>query len=190
VASRRRFFRPAGFIVAGLLMVMPFISVSCDVPGGYGRAAPGGTTKYSGIDLMVGGEPAVDPLDKLREGPSAQLAPQPLAILTLLMLIAGVVISLRIGEALVRRATIALLSGAAAIALVVNQITVQSQLQERVAPKYVHNQPGFWLCLATLVIVMAANAVAWLRSASQETKPETSGELSQQPKQELLDEGG
>jgi hypothetical protein len=159
--------RPAGFVVAGLLMFLPFISVSCEVPGGYARAEPGGTTKYSGLDLMVGGEPAVDPADKLRAGPSGELAPQPLAILTLLLLIAGVVIALRIGDTVVRRATAALLSGIAAICLVANQITVQTQLYERVQPRYVHNQPGFWLCLATLVLVMIANVIGWLRTAGQ-----------------------
>lgn len=159
--------RPAGFVLAGLLMFLPFISVSCDVPGGYARAEPGGTTEYSGIDLMLGGEPAVDPPAKVREGVSAQLAPQPLAILTMLLLIAGIVITLRVGETVVRRATVALLSGVAAIFLVVNQITVQTQLHERVPPKYVHNQPGFWLCLATLVLIMVANAIGWLRTAGQ-----------------------
>lgn len=147
------------------MMILPFISVSCDVPGGYGRAAPGGTTKYNGITLIVGGEPEVDPPDKLREGDSARLPPQPLVIITLLLLIAGVVVSLRISETLVRRATVALLSGVAAISLVVGQITVQSQLHERVQPKYVHNQPGFWLCLASLVLVMVSNAIGWLRTA-------------------------
>jgi hypothetical protein len=165
VASRRRFFRPAGFIVAGLMMILPFISVSCEVPGGYGRAAPGGTTNYNGIALMVGGEPEVDPPDKLRDGDSARLPPQPLVILTLLLLVAGVVVTLRISQTLMRRATVALLAGVAAISLVIGQITVQSQLHERVQPKYVHNQPGFWLCLATLVVVMASNAIGWLRTA-------------------------
>lgn len=113
------------------MMVLPFISVSCDVPGGYGRAAPGGTTKYNGVDLIVGGEPEVDPPDKLREGASAHLPPQPLAILTLLLLIAGIVISLRISETVARRATVALLSGVAAICLVVNQITVQMLLDRK-----------------------------------------------------------
>jgi hypothetical protein len=158
--------RPAGFVVAGLLMFLPFVSVSCDVPGGYARAAPGGTTTYTGVDLIVGGEPGVDPPDKLREGVSAQLAPQPLAILTLLLLITGIVVALRVHQALVRRATLALLSGAAAICLVVNQITVQTLLHSRVPPKYVHNQPGFWLCLSMLVVVMFANAIGWLRAAA------------------------
>jgi hypothetical protein len=160
-------FRPAGFVLAGLMMVLPFISVSCDVPGGYGRAAPGGTTKYNGVDLIVGGEPEVDPADKIREGMSGRLPPQPLAILTLLLLVAGVVIALRLSDTVARRATVALVSGVTAIILVVNQITVQSQLHERVPPKYVHTQPGFWLCLATLVVVMVANAIGWLRTAGR-----------------------
>ena len=159
--------RPAGFVLAGLLMFLPFISVSCDVPGGYARAQPGGTTEYSGVDLMLGSEPTVDPPDKIREGASGQLPPQPLAIFTVLLLIAGTVITLRVSQTVARRATIALLSGVAAICLVVNQITVQTQLHERVPPKYVHNQSGFWLCLATLVLVMVANAIGWLRTAGQ-----------------------
>jgi len=161
-------FRPAGLVVAGLMMVLPFISVSCDVPGGYGRAAPGGTTKYNGITLIVGGEPEVDPPDKIRDGDPANLPPQPLLILTVLLLIAGIVLTLQVSDTVARRATICLLSGVAAIFLVVGQITVQSQLHERVPAKYVHNQPGFWLCLATLVIVMAANAIGWLRAVARQ----------------------
>jgi hypothetical protein len=160
--------RPAGFVVAGLLMFLPFISVSCDVPGGYARAAPGGTTKYSGIDLMLGREPAVEPLDKVREGASAQLPPQPMMVITLLLLIAGVVVTLRVSDTVLRRATLSLLSGVTAICLVMNQITVQTQLHERVPPKHVHNELGFWLCLATLVLVMAANTIAWLRAVDRQ----------------------
>jgi hypothetical protein len=161
-----RILRPAGFVVAGLLMFLPFITVSCDVPGGYGRAAPGGTSEYTGFDLVFGGEPTINPADKVRDGVAETLAPQPLSILAVLLLIVGIVITFRVRDALVRRATISLLSGMTAIALLTSQLTVQTHLQTKVGAKYVHNQPGFWLCLATLVVVMFANAVAWLRSAS------------------------
>ncbi|HEX6686034.1 MAG TPA: hypothetical protein VF062_24870 [Candidatus Limnocylindrales bacterium] len=163
-----RMLRPAGFVIAGLLMFMPFIAVSCDVPGGFGRAAPGGTTKYTGFDLTFGGEPTVEPADKIREGAPETLAPQPLAILLLLLLLAGIAVTIRVSHKLLRRATIALLSGVAAICLTVNQISVQTQLEERVPAKYVQNQPGFWLCLSTLLVVLFANAIGWLRTAAEQ----------------------
>lgn len=160
----KRIVRPSGFVIAGLLMFLPFITVSCDVPGGFGQAAPGGTTKYTGIDLVVGGAPTIDPPDKIREGAPELIGPQPLAIFVVLLLIAGIVITTRVRTALTRRACTALLSGVTAVSLIIAQLLVQEELSQRVPAKYVHTQPGFWLCLSMLVVVMFANAIAWLRS--------------------------
>ena len=80
----KRWLRPAGFVLAGLFLLMPFIAVSCDTPGGYGRAAPGGTTTYTGTDLISGGSPEVTE-DKVREGADQKLDPQPLAMAAALL---------------------------------------------------------------------------------------------------------
>jgi len=50
----------SGFVLVAMLFLVPFVTVSCAAPGGYGRAAAGATTNYSGVDLAVGGSPSVD----------------------------------------------------------------------------------------------------------------------------------
>ena len=39
---------PVTYALALLLFLMPFLSVSCDAPEGYGRTTAGGTTSYTG----------------------------------------------------------------------------------------------------------------------------------------------
>ncbi|HCU49318.1 MAG TPA: hypothetical protein DGG94_05830 [Micromonosporaceae bacterium] len=175
-----RWFRPAGFVLAGLFLLMPFIAVSCETPGGFGRAAPGGTTSYSGIDLMTGSSPEVSPADKVREGADERLDPQPLAMAGGLLIVAGMVITVVLQHQLLRRAIATTVAGAAAIFLLANQITVQSLLRARVREQitqplpankqiadYVQNESGFWLCLVTLIVLVMANGVGWLRSATR-----------------------
>src|SRR5947207_3332653 len=61
-----RWLSPVGFVLVALFFVLPFVSVSCDAPGGFGRAAPGGTTTYTGLTLVTGGTPEVAPTDRVR----------------------------------------------------------------------------------------------------------------------------
>jgi len=176
----KKWLRPSGFVLAGLFLLMPFIAVSCDTPGGFGRAAPGGTSTYTGIDLMSGGSPEVT-ADKIREGADEKLDPQPLAMAAAVLIIAGAVIALLIEHQLLRRAVGTAVAGFAAIFLIANQLTVQSLLRSRLREQvtgplpagkqigdYVQNQSGFWLCLATLVALVMLNGVGWLRSATRE----------------------
>src|SRR6476659_2126568 len=100
----KKWLRPSGFVLAGLFLLMPFIAVSCDTPGGYGRAAPGGTTTYTGVDLMTGGSPEVKDADKIREGKDEKLDPQPLAMAATILIIAGALIALLMEHQLLRRA--------------------------------------------------------------------------------------
>jgi hypothetical protein len=175
-----RWFRPAGFVLAGLFLLMPFIAVSCDTPGGYGRAAPGGTTTYTGTDLISGGSPEVT-ADKAREGTDEKLDPQPLAMAAALLIVAGALIAVIFEHQLLRRAIGTAVAGAAAIFLIANQLTVQSLLRSRLREQiteplpagkqigdYVQNQSGFWLCLSTLVVLVMLNGIGWLRSATRE----------------------
>lgn len=176
----KRWLRPAGFVLAGLFLLMPFVTVSCDVPGGFGRAAPGGTTTYTGVDLVTGGSPEVTP-DKVREGANERLDPQPLAMALVVLLLAGIAVVLLFEQQLLRRAVTTAVAGAAAIFLIANQLTVQSLLRARVREQltqplpadkqigdYVHNQQGFWFCLTTLVVLVMLNGAGWLRSATRE----------------------
>jgi hypothetical protein len=167
-------------VIAGFLFLMPFIAVSCDAPGGFGQAAPGGTTTYIGLDLVVGGTPDVTPADKVREGASEKLDPQPLAVVALLLVLAGIAVTAAVQSLLVRRAVATLLAGGAAIALAANQLTVQSHLAAQLtaqltvampegkqAADYVKTQPGFWFCVVTLVVLVMVYGTGWIRSATR-----------------------
>ncbi len=168
-------------MIAGLLLFMPFVAVSCEAPGGFGRAAPGGTTTYTGMDLVTGGTPEVSPADKVREGPHETVPAQPMAIIALLLITAGVVVTLVVGQVLIRRAVATILAGLAALALTVNQLTVQSLLIDRVQAQltvaipagkqtadFVRTQSGFWLCVITLIVLVMVYGAGWIRNTTRE----------------------
>jgi len=174
-----RWFSPVSLTLAGLCFVLPFVTVSCDAPGGFGRAAPGGTTTYTGVDLMVGGEPDVTPPDRVRPMPTGQndqLWPQPTAIGVFVALIVGVGIAVRVGNPRARRGGIAIVATAAVTALLVNQALVEGELTARVADgltapmpagkragDFVHTGLGFIACAALLVLAGVLNAIGWWR---------------------------
>jgi hypothetical protein len=179
--SVRRFSRllsPAGLVLAGLLFLAPFLTVSCDAPGGYGRAAPGGTTTYTGWDLATGGTPDVT-ADKLlppEQRHSDVLAPQPLAGTVLVLLVIGVLVTIGVGRARTRRGVVAALAAIAALFLLVNQATVRVLVEERLREQltgplpdgrqigdFVHDQGGFGLALLALVLVALGNLAGWVR---------------------------
>jgi hypothetical protein len=167
-------------VLVALCFVLPFVSVACDTPGGYGRAAPGGTTTYNGVDLLIGAEPKVSPPDKVRPLPAGgndRVGPAPAALVALLLIVAGIGFAIRVPEARVRRGSVAALAGVAATALLVNQALVESELAVRVGDQltqpipagkalrdFVHTGPGFALALLLLVLVTALNAIGWWRA--------------------------
>jgi hypothetical protein len=171
---------PAGLFLAGLLLLLPFVAVSCAAPGGYGRGAAGSTTTYTGVDLVTGDEPEVSPADQLRPAGQARddrLGVRPLAVAALLLIVAALVASIVLVTPLRRRLLVSGLAVLAALSLVAEQVTVRtlltSRLREQLAAPlpagkqvgdYVQTQPGFWLCLLTLLVVAVANGVALLRA--------------------------
>jgi hypothetical protein len=174
-----RWFSPVSLTLAGLCFLLPFVTVSCDTPGGFGRAAQGGTTTYNGIDLMVGGAPDVSPPKLVRPLPTGQddrLWPQPTAIAVFVALIIGVGIAVRVGNQRARRGGVAIVATAAVTALLVNQALVEGELTARVADgltaplpagkragDFVHTGLGFVACAALLVLAAVLNAVGWWR---------------------------
>jgi hypothetical protein len=171
-----RALSPTTLILAGLCFALPFVTVSCATPGGYGRAAAGGTVSYTGVDLAVGGQPDVTPADKLR--PDSQqrddrLPPQPTALILLVLIAAGTGAAIAMTETRARRATVALIGGVAATALLVNQALAQSEVTVNVGEQlalaspgadphqYVNAGIGFVICLILLLGVTVANAIAW-----------------------------
>jgi hypothetical protein len=160
-------------VLALLCFVLPFATVSCGLPDGYGHAKPGGTTEYNGLDLALGGKPDVQP-DQLRpatEWREDRIEPQPLYAIALLVLGAGLVTALMLARQRRRRALMAGLGALAGVALVAGQALVVNTLAVRIreqsavpagkeARDFVGTGVGFWLTLALLALLVAGNLVA------------------------------
>jgi hypothetical protein len=180
---------PTGLVLAGLCFSLPFITVACDTPGGFGRAAPGGSTTYTGFNLALGTQPSVT-ADKLRPVPAGEpsddLPPQPAAAVVLVLVVAATGFAIRSTEPRVRRGSVAVLAGVAATALLVNQALVQAEVTLRVsdhltrwvqaghaipagkvARSFIHTGQGFGLCLLLLLLVAVVNGIGWWRARSR-----------------------
>jgi hypothetical protein len=173
-----RWFSPTALILAGLCFALPFVSVACDTPGGFGRAAPGGTTTYTGLDLITGDEPSVTP-DRLR--PRAQwredrLPPQPVGTIVVFLILAGTVATVVASDTRVRRAAATVFASGAVVLLVVNQGLVESALTAMVEDQltqvlpagkterdYVHTGSGVGICLLLLAATIVVNGIGWFR---------------------------
>jgi hypothetical protein len=173
---------PVTLLLAGLCFLLPFVTVGCDTPGGYGRAAPGGSATYNGVDLVLGGAPDV-PSDHLRPvpaGESDQLPVQPAAAVVLVLIVAAIGFGVRVAPTRSRRASVAALAAVAATALLVSQALVQATVTVRVgdhltrfvqsggivpagkvARDYVQTGQGFTLCLLLLLLVALGNGIGW-----------------------------
>jgi hypothetical protein len=187
VASLRKAVRalsPTALVLAGLCFLLPFVTVACDTPGGFGRAAPGGSTTYTGFDLALGGAPDVTP-DHVRPLPPGEqdvLPLQPAAAVVLVLVVAALAFAIRVHEMRARRAYVAILAAVAATSLLVNQALVEAEVTLRVsdhltryvqagqtipaktAHDYVQTGQGFGLCLVLLLLTAAVNAVGWWRA--------------------------
>jgi hypothetical protein len=177
VRSAARWLNPTTLGLALLTFVLPFVTVSCDAPGGYGHGQSGTTTAYTGVDLVVGAEPKFSPPEKAKPPETARdvrLPPQPAAIAVLLLLVATIAYAVRTQDPRVRRGGVALLAAIAATALLVNQALVESavavkvgdQLTEplpagKVLRDFVKTGPGFGLCLLLLALVAVVNVIGW-----------------------------
>jgi hypothetical protein len=180
---------PTGLVLAGLCFSLSFITVACDTPGGFGRAAPGGSTTYTGFNLALGTQPSVT-ADKLRPVPAGEpsddLPPQPAAAVVLVLVVAATGFAIRSTEPRVRRGSVAVLAGVAATALLVNQALVQAEVTLRVsdhltrwvqaghaipagkvARSFIHTGQGFGLCLLLLLLVAVVNGIGWWRARSR-----------------------
>jgi hypothetical protein len=183
-----RFASPAGFaLVLLLFFLLPFVSVSCDLPD-YGRAG----ADYTGSHLVSGTEPEVS--EELRdfandpETPRELVNPpdpgvQVLAIVLAVLAAAGVL------TVLVPRAKTRLLTGAglatATLAVtVLTMVLAQSHLQSAVidgvrrsgladqqdtmrrvedaAGDLTHSEVAFWLMVFLLVMIIAFTVVVGL----------------------------
>jgi membrane protease YdiL (CAAX protease family) len=176
VRAAGRWLNPTALVLVGICFALPFVTVSCNTPDGFGRAARGGTTQYTGIDLAVGGEPEVNPPDRVRSVAQQQpdkLPPQPAAVVVLALVVTSIGFSLAMSDRRTRRESVALAAAVGAIALLVNQELVQNELAVRVAEQVgpltdgrtasdlVSPAPGFLVALLLLIVVALGNAIAW-----------------------------
>jgi hypothetical protein len=173
-----RWFSFSGFVLVALLFLFPFVTVSCSAPGGYGRAAAGATTNYSGLDLAAGGSPSVDgALRPAERRQPDELPVQPVAALALLAVVAGAVVVAVVRAARPRRASAAGTAFAAAVligaAVASAQALVEARLREqltvdmpadRTAADFVGVGGGAWLSVLVLGVLGIGNLIGWWRA--------------------------
>jgi len=166
--------------LAVLVFVLPFVSVSCATPRGYGSAGGGITARYSGTTLAFGGNPTV-------EAAKGAPAPGPLTAedtipgqiaVTLALALAGAAFALSVLRQ-GRLLEVAAISAVAAAALVVGVIGFDQWLTTRIVDRlatlgvsppanlapddYVKTDVGFVLALALLLATALLNAFALAR---------------------------
>ncbi len=185
-----RLLSPAGFVLVGLLFLLPFVGVSCSAPE-IGSV----DASYSGFDLVTGGDPAYEvdsPIADQAAPPGLEMPTPgvtPLAVAVLVLLLVGV------GCALLARPTVRLavaggVAALAAVLLVVTEVVARSGLVDSIAEAAVvvrqstsqNLDPvtgkdflagvvgirfGFWVTLGALVVLSAGNLVAVRRVAAR-----------------------
>lgn len=179
-----RWFSLAGLVLAGVCFLLPFALVSCEAPGGYGRAKAGGTTTYTGFDLVTGDEPQVTEthLRPAGERQDDRLPPQPLAIAALVLIAAGAAAVVLFRDAGVRRPSVALASAMAAVFLAATALAVKATLEGKFRAQltvpmpdgkspgdYVHVGNGLWLAVVLSAVTAVGNVVAWMLRRKRST---------------------
>lgn len=178
----RRLLSPGGFALVALCFLLPFLTVSCQADGHRGSGT------YQGIDLVYGGPPDItmdglspDNLPEVmrsKEEPDqpAPLDPQPFAIASLLLVLAGA------ATALLRTAWSRALGGLACAAVAVMflagaQTILRSELRDALDRGGVRSAPGvdvaitdrygFWLTVSVLIAVAALNLLQLITESRQ-----------------------
>jgi hypothetical protein len=171
-----RILSPAVLLLALLFFGSGFLTVSC-TPSGYGRAAAGATTTYTGGDLATGSAPHVDkprPADQYRPD---RLGAQPLIAAAGLLLLAGALVSIALpGRRRSRDRVLSAIAAAAAVCLILGETLARSAVIDRLADQlprplppdrqvsdYVHIGGAFWASLALTLLAMLGHAVTALR---------------------------
>ena len=184
-----RLLSPAGFVLAGLLFLFPFVGVSCSAPElGELEAI------YTGFDLVVDGEPEFDVESPIADRVAAPGTEMPTTGVPFLAAAVLVMLAVGAGCALPARPVVRCVaaSGAATLAtvlLVVTEMAAHSGLVDSIADSarvlqqntpedldpvigedflsdVVGTRAGFWVLLAVLIVLTAGNLFAARRSRS------------------------
>jgi hypothetical protein len=186
--------------LALLAFLLPFATVGCGAPRGYGSIGEGVTAEYRGATLALGGAPELRGPDGSPASTSALTAedlspPQPLVTLALAMTIASFVRSLT--GARRRAAWVAGLAAGAAALTAVAQLEFNRAWTGKIVAKLQAVQPaalanadpnlfvstgiGFWVLLLLLGLAAVLNRVLALtdrRAGPREAESERSAPLA------------
>jgi hypothetical protein len=175
VRTAGRILSPAVLLLALLFFGSGFLTVSC-TPAGYGRAAPGGTSTYTGGDLATGAAPDVNKLRPADQYQPDRLGAQPLIALAALLLLAGVAAAIGLPRRRRSRDLVAI-TAAAAVCLVIGETLARSAAIDRLADQlphplppnrqvsdYIHVGGGFWASLGLTLFALLGHTAAVLHS--------------------------
>jgi hypothetical protein len=180
--KRSKMLSPAGFgLVLLLFLFVPFLAVSCEVPGAGAIGAD-----YRGTNLVAGAEPDLEVPQDLQEmvseaadaTASAQPAPEPgvqvLALIVALVLVVGMALPFvprLVNQVRMRMFGTAALAVGAGVLMIVTQLVAQTNVAaeltrdaralgdddvpsaDEIAEQVVHTEIGFWLSLVVLALI-------------------------------------
>ena len=177
--GERVVLRISTIILAATLLafLLPLVAVSCGTPAGYGSAGGGVTATYSGLTLVTGGEPSLNPPNKpLPEGASRdedRVSSQPGVDGALAVIVVALLVSLSIKRR--RTLLVAVLAAAAALLTIYALAEFQRQWTGRIVAKLVAiNSPGlaradqsklvtaglgFWIVMLLLSLTVVLDGV-------------------------------
>jgi len=173
-AAASRLLTPSGLALALSCFAFGFLAVSCETPGGFGRAAQGGTTTYSGLDLALDAPPTVTPMSRQMMDRPDQLGWHVPVLLAALLFMAGAVFGATALKH--RRHAVIACTGLGALLLIGGEIVAYQRLTGLVADQiteplpagrdaadYVETGFGFWTALAFAGLVLSAHLWTWFR---------------------------
>lgn len=187
-ALLNRLLSPAGFVLVGLLFLLPFATASC---GAFAFT-------YTGVDLAAGNRPAPDPRlvalardrgtsptelnAELRRSLHPVSAQWPVT-LAIGIVVVGVLTTVLVRRAGVRAAAAMCVALAAAVALLAAEIVASDAVYQRFAADAVpvmgtdaddfvavDGAYGFWLALGVLVVLFVGNGAYLIRLARPPTR--------------------
>jgi hypothetical protein len=125
-------------------LLLPFVSVSCAAPRGFGSGGGGVTTSYTGVTLATGGEPRVSPanrpLDPAASTAEDHVQPQLLVAGGLVLVIAAFIFGFTANYRR-RNVTVGALAILAALSTLVGTLRFRAHLNDAMASKLARVSP-------------------------------------------------
>jgi hypothetical protein len=196
---------PLAFVLAGLCLLLPFITISCS--GEDNGQSLRGSVSYTGVDLLVGGRMDVfaevsdehgvvqridlDDVDRSPMGGEVPSIPHQTGIAVGLGLLGLGVLLVLLPHPGWRRLLVAGVAVAAGVSLFVGGLTGRAAMAGMLTEVFAESAQrvrgrigyglGFWLAVGLLAVVVAVNLVGAFRVArppAVPAAPESAGELN------------